>query len=230
MNREKIKKTYVYYLNKEGFISKVAQAIVNLLGRNKIKCKKGNEVQIKNLVRNTSIRVIGERNKVIILGEINNCKVNIEGNDNDIYIGKGSVLLGSAITELDDGNKIYIGENVGIQNNTRIVALEGKKITIGDNCSISYEVEIRNSDAHSLFMKSGDSYYRSNFASDITIGKNVWIAQQVLILKGTVIGDNCVIGAKSLVHKLVAPDNSLVLGMPSKVVKTEIKWSFEREG
>lgn len=52
----------------------------------------------------------------------------------------------------------------------------------------------------------------------VTIGNNCWIGYDVAILDGVVIGDGCIIAAKSLVTKDVPP-YSVVAGIPGKVIK-----------
>lgn len=58
----------------------------------------------------------------------------------------------------------------------------------------------------------------SDEPKSIVIGDNVWIAINVVILKGSVIGDNCIISAGSVV-KGVFPKNSIISGNPARVVK-----------
>jgi acetyltransferase-like isoleucine patch superfamily enzyme len=53
----------------------------------------------------------------------------------------------------------------------------------------------------------------------IKIGSNVWIGASCIILSGTKIGDNAVIGAGSVVTKDI-PKKFLALGVPAKVIKT----------
>lgn len=185
-------------------------------------------MNVNAFMRNSTIRINGTGNTVEIHGELYNYQVLIEGNNNSIFVGEKSILLGGTMSEIDDGNEIIIGDCVGIQKGTRIISMEGKKICIGSHCEISYDIEFRNSDAHSLFAEKERSYIRTNPAKDIIIGDNVWIAQQTLILKGTNIGNGCVIGAKSLVHKLQAEPNCLITGSPAKVVRSGIKWIPER--
>jgi maltose O-acetyltransferase len=56
-------------------------------------------------------------------------------------------------------------------------------------------------------------------AKPVNIGNDVWIGGNVVILPGVTIGNNCVVAAGAVVTKDV-PDNSLVAGVPAKVIKT----------
>ena len=53
-----------------------------------------------------------------------------------------------------------------------------------------------------------------------TIGDNCMVGMGAIVLTGAVIGDNCLIGAGAMVTgKMNAPEGSLILGSPAKVVK-----------
>lgn len=56
-----------------------------------------------------------------------------------------------------------------------------------------------------------------NSSGRVTIGNNVSFGQNVMVLKGVTIGDNCFIGAGSIVTKDI-PANSIAVGAPCKVV------------
>lgn len=58
-----------------------------------------------------------------------------------------------------------------------------------------------------------------NSSGAVTIGNNIYFGTQVTILKGVSIGDNCIIGAGSLVTKDI-PANSVAAGCPCKVICT----------
>lgn len=56
-----------------------------------------------------------------------------------------------------------------------------------------------------------------NSSGAVTIGNNIYVGTQVTILKGISIGDNCIIGAGSLVTRDI-PTGSVAVGVPYKVV------------
>lgn len=53
----------------------------------------------------------------------------------------------------------------------------------------------------------------------VTIGKNVWIGMNCIILKGVTVGENSVIAAGSIVTKDIPP-NVLVGGNPAKIIRS----------
>ena len=55
-------------------------------------------------------------------------------------------------------------------------------------------------------------------AKPISIGKNCFIGCNSIILKGTTLGDGCVVGAGAVVSGQF-PDNSIIVGNPGKVIK-----------
>lgn len=55
------------------------------------------------------------------------------------------------------------------------------------------------------------------------IGNKVWIGTNSIILKDTIIGDNCIIAANSVV-KGVFPENCLIGGNPAKILRKDVQW------
>ncbi len=91
-----------------------------------------------------------------------------------------------------------------------------KKILIGENCVIASGVNIIDSNGHILL--STDRTKGRDNAEEIIIGNNVWIGLNATILKGSIIGENSVIAAGSVV-KGIFPPNSLIVGNPAVLVK-----------
>ncbi|HRW21082.1 MAG TPA: acyltransferase [Bacteroidales bacterium] len=55
--------------------------------------------------------------------------------------------------------------------------------------------------------------------SPVIIGDNVWMGTSAIILPGVEIGNNCIIGAGSVVTKSFKEDNLLIAGNPAKIIK-----------
>ena len=114
------------------------------------------------------------------------------------------------------GATIEIGDNVGMSGVT-IYALE--KIQIGNDCLIGANVKIIDNDFHPVEPEARLSCDNSKIGhKPVYIGKNVFIGMNSIILKGTKIGDNCVIGAGSVLHGEF-PDNCIIAGNPAKIIR-----------
>ena len=116
---------------------------------------------------------------------------------------------------INDLRNLKIGENCAIAPFVQMWAND--LITIGANTIIAAHVQITTS-THDYNVKP---YMSKRVDRPITIGENVWICGGVIILPGVIIGDNCVIGAGSVVTSDI-PANSLAYGSPAKVVKALI--------
>lgn len=113
--------------------------------------------------------------------------------------------------------KLYIGVDAGrliIDNhcffniNSSITCLES--VEIGDNCKFGNNLVIVDHD-HNFRVKGEYTDKKLEFiSSPIKIGNNVWCGANVTILRGTIIGDNCVVGAGATV-KGEYPPNSIII-------------------
>lgn len=91
-------------------------------------------------------------------------------------------------------------------------------VSIGNNCFINQHFTLLTHDwVTNVFLHSNRDFVNSS--GRITIGNNVSFGQRVMVLKGVTIGDNCFIGAGSIVTKDI-PANSIAVGCPCKVVMT----------
>ncbi|MGL4790420.1 MAG: sugar O-acetyltransferase, partial [Anaerotignaceae bacterium] len=113
----------------------------------------------------------------------------------------------------DYGYNIEIGENFFANHN--VVILDCAKVTFGNNVFVAPNCGFYTA-GHPL-----DATQRNEgleYAYPITVGNDVWIGGNVVVLPGVTIGDNCVIGAGSVVKNNI-PSGVVAVGNPCKVVK-----------
>lgn len=134
------------------------------------------------------------------------------GVDPSPYFYSGYAYIDSRKEE----STITFGENIWINNNFVAIA-EGEGIEIGENTLIGANCQIMDSDFHDLNPnKRMDSKAQT---AKVTIGKNVFLGSNIVILKGVQIGDNTVIANGSVVTKSI-PANVIAAGVPAKVIRT----------
>lgn len=201
-----------------------------MIGRNHISVKQGNKVKLNNaFIKRCKIKVIGKGNIVEIepgLTRLTNCSITVLGSYCKIKIGSKSNLNYCNLYIEDDNGSIIIKKHVTTTGRTELAVIEGKNITIGDDCLFSSDISFRVGDSHSILDK--DSGKRVNPSKDITIGEHVWIGHSVKVLKGAVVGNNSVIGTGSIVTGKEFPPNSIISGIPAKVIKENIDWCPQR--
>ena len=112
----------------------------------------------------------------------------------------------------DYGYNIEVGENFFANYN--LTVLDVGLVRIGNNAQIAPNVSIYTA-GHPVHPESRNSGYEYGIA--ITIGDNVWIGGNAVIMPGVTIGDNVVIGAGSIVTKDL-PSNVIAAGNPCRVI------------
>ena len=118
---------------------------------------------------------------------------------------------------------IEIGDNVGISGTT-IYARKG--IFIGDNTCIGGNCKILDNDFHPIEAEKRNILLRNRNggnsdlvpSKEIHIGKNCFIGCNSIVLKGTVLGDSCVVGAGTVVTGKFE-NNCVIVGNPARVIK-----------
>ena len=121
----------------------------------------------------------------------------------------------------DYGYNIEVGENFFANYNflisqfLNLVILDVARVKIGDNAQIAPNVSIYTA-GHPIHPDSRNSDYE--YGIDVTIGDNVWIGGNSVIVPGVTVGNNVVIGAGSVVTKDL-PDNVIAAGNPCRIIR-----------
>lgn len=96
------------------------------------------------------------------------------------------------------------------------------EISIGSNCMLSYGLFFRTSDGHVIY--DIEKKQQINSPANIKIGEHVWIGSDCKILKGTVVPANCIVGTDSVLTKDYEAQNSVITGMPAKIIRSNVNW------
>ncbi|MGC5743596.1 sugar O-acetyltransferase [Chryseobacterium sp. NFX27] len=113
----------------------------------------------------------------------------------------------------DYGYNIEVGENFYANHN--LTVLDCAKVKFGDNVFIGPNCSFYTA-GHPLDAKQRNEGLE--YAHPITVGDNVWLGGNVVVLPGVSIGNNTVIGAGSVVTKDI-PDHVVAVGNPCKIIK-----------
>lgn len=192
---------------------------------------------------------LSRRAFMLLRGLIKTGKKVFVGNHTKIY-NSGNIVFGKGVTIerhcIIDG---YASEKIALGNNAKIGAFStltstshfskyGKGLQMGDNSAIgdfthfgaAGGIEIGND----VIMGSYISFHSENHnfsdptrlireqgvsSRGIKIGNNIWVGAKVTFLDGCVVADNCVVAAGAVVNG-VYPENSIIGGVPAKVIKT----------
>lgn len=116
----------------------------------------------------------------------------------NVELGEASSIWFGAVLR-GDNDRISIGKNSNVQDLAMCHTDVGLPLTIGANVTVGHQAALHG----------------------CTIGDGTLVGMGSTILNGAKIGKNCVIGAHCLIPEgKEIPDNSMVVGMPGRVIKT----------
>jgi len=143
----------------------------------------------------------------------------------ELILDDGAKMMCAGDLILYEGVKIRIGKNAKCTfghhtylNRSATIDCT-QEVHIGEYCAISDNVQILDSDFHTITYDGKTS----SKSKPINIGNRVWIGRSAIILKGVTIGDGAIIGAGSIVTKSIPP-RCLAVGNPARVIKENVEW------
>ncbi len=124
------------------------------------------------------------------------------------------VIKGSLKSAIDDG--LICGKSVTVMKGANFGS-EPYLITLKDNVRISFNVTFITHDGGNWAFRNEDAYRDINHFGKIVVDEYTFIGAGATIMPGVHIGKHCVIGVGSVVTKNI-PDNSVVVGIPARVI------------
>lgn len=134
--------------------------------------------------------------------------------------GEGSFIQGPIAFHY--GKHTKIGKR--FFGNFNLTIQDDGPVTIGDDCNFGPNVTIV-TPVHPMLPEERKALYdpegnpkRLCWAKPVHIGNDCWFGANVVVCPGVTIGDNCVIGAGSVVTRDI-PSNSFAAGVPCRVIR-----------
>jgi len=124
-------------------------------------------------------------------------------------------------------NGLNCGKNVTVMGGVNFGS-EPYLITLKDNVRISNDVHFITHDGGNYVFRHRDDYKDVNHFGKIVIEEYTFIGARSTIMPGVHIGKNCVVGVGSVVTKNI-PDNSVVVGIPAKVISDTESYAKKNE-
>ena len=134
--------------------------------------------------------------------------------DKSSYVAKTAVIIGDVV----------IGKNCGIFPNA-VIRGDQNTIEIGDGSNVQDCCVIHTNREHKVKIGKNVSIGHGAIVHGAIIEDDCLIGMNTTILNGSKIGQGSVIGANALVkNNMDVPENSLVLGLPGKIIKQDEKF------
>ena len=138
-------------------------------------------------------------------------RIDVFSKKSKINIGKFVFIRKNTTIRIDGESTLDIGDHVFMNDNCNINC--ANKISIGSYTKIAPNVSINDHDHNYKGVEGGNL-----IKGEVIIGKNVWIGSNSVILRGTVIEDNAVVAAGSVVKGHI-PKDSLFLNKRENITK-----------
>lgn len=145
----------------------------------------------------------------------------------------------NVVTEFNRGSRVHLGKMVRVHSGSKIKVRDGAKLSVGNNVKINYnciiachnKIEIGEGTEFgpSVYLYDHDHDYRAGLKEDkfksapIVIGKGCWIGANTVILRGTTLGDNCVVGAGCVIKGRFQEGSVIIQKRITQIIETESK-------
>jgi len=190
---------------------------------NKVIVVKENGQEVRKTPRGLKVVFLGENSTIKIYSpcpKFENSKILCSDN-NYVTIGSSNREISNIDVTIKSRNgKLKIGNNVKMRGGGIFIGdKDNLSVTIGDNCLIAKNVSIRTTDFHVIYDK--ETKQPLNIPADINIGNHCWLCNKSTVAKGVSLADDTIVAALTLVTKSFDKPNTIIGGIPAKVIKDQ---------
>jgi acetyltransferase-like isoleucine patch superfamily enzyme len=161
------------------------------------------------------------RDSILYLNGMTNYTIRLWNSGNFLYISPRASLPTSMIA-IGSG-LVYVGHHVRSAGQTIINVRNSGSVILNHDILISNGCRIMSDDCHSII--DIQTQKRINpFGGAVTIQKHVWLGLQSTIMGNSIIGQDNIIGERAFVRNTYSQQNSILAGVPAKVIRTGVTW------
>jgi len=190
-----------------------------------------NDVQTDKLPENIILDIVGEHIiKIYSFKGNGKLKIKLRGNNSYVCFGKNNIIEKGTVS-INGNNYInkkcqgscVIGDGNKFRGNLAIYLplTKGKEVKIGDNNLFATNSEIIGCTEHLVFDENNNLL---NTENNVIIGNRNWIGRDVMFLTKSGIGNDSVIGIRSVLTKSFSESNVLIAGNPARLKRLNIHW------
>src|ERR1700752_3125098 len=129
--------------------------------------------------------------------------------DRSAFIHPNATVTGNVII----GKDVYIGPGAALRG-------DWGQIIIEDGCNVQENCTIHMFPGITVLLKESAHIGHGAIIHGATIGKNVLVGMNAVLMDDVEVGDNCIIGALTFVPaKMIIPERKIVVGNPAKIVQ-----------
>ncbi|MBZ1351029.1 hypothetical protein KZZ10_10265 [Alcaligenaceae bacterium LF4-65] len=162
------------------------------------------------------------RDSILYLNGATNYNIVLWNSGNFLYISPRSSLPSATIAV--GSGLVYVGDGVTSAGQTIINVRNSGSVILNDDILISNGCKIMSDDCHSII--DIQTRKRINpFGGAVTIQKHVWMGSQSTIMGNSIIAHDNIIGERAFVRNIYSQENSIIAGVPAKVVRTGVTWN-----
>lgn len=212
-----------FWLNVRSFpVKQALQFPVFVYGRPKLRCLSGS-MEVKGKVRPGMVSV----NKVRMMAPgLMTCKTELVNQGRIIFYGKGEIGTGNKIVTYF-GAELHLGNGFKIQDEVNLGCM--KYISIGEQSWIVHRCQVFDTNYH--YVANLNKMTIPTCIKPIHIGNYCWVGNTSTVSGGAALPDYTIVCSNSLVnsHTNAIPENSIIGGIPAKLISTGYRRVFNNE-
>lgn len=161
---------------------------------------------------------------VVLASDLDDLAVlSLGGDDATVFVGARSLLHDCEI-HCGAGSSVVLVRRVTCTARGSLDARNGGAILAGADQLWASDVLLATDDMHRL-EDAATGQRLNGFGGRIVLGEHVWLGRDAVLTGNVALGDNCVVGMRSLVRNKSFDKGTAVAGMPARAIRDGVTWT-----